>query len=82
MPGVIYNPPPDDLKPSLRNSIANAVAGLGPGKKVALVSLTNEHGTNAAIVIKVNDIWDVKAWIGKEWHDKNTQYGAEVKASW
>ncbi len=77
--GVSFvDPPESHIGPIMKavNSIT-----LSPGKKNAIVGLVNEHGVNAAIVVKTKHGFEVQAYIGKSW-GSSLEYGAAVKKEW
>lgn len=79
--GVAFEPPPAEHLPSIKTAIDTAIATLPPGKRVALVSVFNQSGANAAFVAKVGGAWEVYSWVGKRW-GADLEYGASVRASW
>jgi hypothetical protein len=79
--GVVFTTPPEVLLPSIHASIAHAIASLPPEAHGALVGVATEAGVNAAIVAKLDDDWEVMAWIGKSWRGPIAG-GAQVMKTW
>lgn len=56
---------------SLQTSINNALAGVGPNSKSAVLNLEkNEEGLNVAVAARLNDHWSIAgAWRREDWGD-------------
>lgn len=78
--GVAFTAPPTEHLPSIKVAIDQALATLPPDKTVALVSVLNERGANAAVVGRVAGGWEVYGYIGKDW-GADLRYGAAVRWS-
>ena len=79
--GVVLSPPPRDLRASIDRSVKALVADLPAQKRGALVTVVTTAGVNLAVLARVNDVWAVKAYVGKTWGGPIEGAG-EVTASW
>ena len=80
MNGVQFNAPPSQFMASVRAAIDDAVKDLPPGRN-AFVAVADQSGGNAAIVVKTQSGFKVKAWVGKKWTGPIAG-GAEVTIDW
>lgn len=79
--GVAFTAPPVAHLPSIRAALDQAIATLPPNRQIALISVLNERGANAAVVGRLEGGWEVYGYIGKEWAG-SLQYGAAVRWSY
>lgn len=83
--GVQFNSPPPHLLGDVNAAIASAIdraeaqLAAHPEKHTAIVAVADLTGANAALVVKVDNTWEVKAYIGKEWKGPLSA-GAELLA--
>jgi hypothetical protein len=77
--GVMYNPPPIAIMPSVMASIENATKWLEPGEMALTAVADRKGGWNGAWVYKGHSGISVESWIGKSWAiDDKLDYGARV----
>jgi hypothetical protein len=75
--GVALNAPPPHLISDAIQSISMAMADVPKDAKGAIVAVTTDTGTNAALAVHGPAGVDVLLWMGKSWGEK-VHYGATV----
>lgn len=77
-------PPPPDVLPVLVERIQQKLQATSPAINVVLVDVAvTEDGGNAALAIRTESGWDVKAWVGSEsWENPALVWGVKVQKTW
>ena len=79
--GVMVTPP-EMISASIKRHVEQALAEIPPGKSGAMVAVATTDGVNLVFAHRTATDWEVAAWVGKQWRNKDLLAGVAVKKTW
>jgi hypothetical protein len=78
-PGVVLAPP-ELISDAIKMAVANVLAAIPSDKHAAIVGIATRSGVNLAVAYRLDDRFEVAAWVGKAGWDHPLGAGVQLQA--